>query len=212
VPLEQTDLERRPVDEETFLSVLDQATAAVERLGVPYGLIGGIASAVEGRPRWTVRGEDVDLFVRHKDARRVLEALAAAGFETEETNQNWIYKAVKDGVLVDIIFRSTGDIYLDDEMASRIREGEFRERMVKLIPPEDVLLMKAVAHGEETPQYWHDALSLVARADLDWGYLVRRARQHGARRVLSLLIYAQSNDVVVPGDVVDELYRVTQSA
>jgi predicted nucleotidyltransferase len=212
VPLEQTDLERRPVDEDTFLAVLDQATAAVERLGVPYGLIGGIASAVEGRPRWTVRGEDVDLFVRHKDARRVLEALAAAGFETEETNQNWIYKAVKDGVLVDIIFRSTGDIYLDDEMASRIREGEFRERMVKLIPPEDVLLMKAVAHGEETPQYWHDALSLVARADLDWGYLVRRARQHGARRVLSLLIYAQSNDVVVPGEVVDELYRVTQSA
>ena len=212
MPLEKTDLERRPVDEETFLAVLDEATAAVERLGVPYGLIGGIASAVEGRPRWTVRGEDVDLFVRHKDARLVLEALAAAVFDTEETNQNWIYKAVKDGVLVDIIFRSTGDIDLDDEMASRIREGEFRERLVKLIPPEDVLLMKAVAHGEETPQYWHDALSLVARADLDWGYLVRRARQHGARRVLSLLIYAQSNDVVVPGDVVDELYRVTQSA
>jgi predicted nucleotidyltransferase len=206
MPLERTNIDRRPVDEETFLDVLDQSTAIVERLGVPYGFIGGIASAVEGRPRWTIRGEDIDLFVRHRDADRVLVALEEAGFATERTNEHWIYKATKDHVVVDVIFRSTGDIYLDDDMASRVQEGEYRGRSVKVIPPEDVLVMKAVAHGEETPQYWHDALSIVARADLDWDYVLIRARQHGARRVLSLLLYAQSNDLVVPQEVVDALY------
>ncbi|HWC32566.1 MAG TPA: nucleotidyltransferase [Actinomycetota bacterium] len=210
MPLEQTRIDREATSEETFLQILDEATAVLDRLEVPYGLIGGIASAVEGRPRWTNRGEDIDVFVRHKDAMRALEALAEAGFETEETNENWIYKGAKDGVLVDVIFRSTGDIYLDDEMAARIQAGEFRGRVVKLIPPEDVLIMKAVAHGEETPQYWHDALSVLARADIDWNYLLRRARQHGARRVLSLLIYAQSNDLVVPPEIVAELFDMVQ--
>ena len=210
MPLETTNIERRPVEEETFLKVLDETTAVLDRLEVPYGLIGAIASAVEGRPRWTNRGEDIDVFVRHKDANRVLDALSETGFETEETNPNWIYKAAKEGVLVDVIFRSTGDIYLDDEMEKRIHAGEFRGRVVKLIPPEDVLIMKAVAHGEETPQYWHDALSMLARAEIDWQYLLRRARSHGARRVLSLLIYAQSNDLVVPPEVVTELFDMTQ--
>lgn len=210
MPLEDTRIDRQATSEKTFLKVLDEATAVLDRLGVAYGLIGGIASAVEGRPRWTNRGEDVDVFVRHKDAKRVLDALSEADFDTEETNENWIYKATKDGVVVDVIFRSTGDIYLDDEMASRIQVGEFRERVVKVIPPEDVLIMKAVAHGEETPQYWHDALSVLARADIDWQYLLRRARQHGARRVLSLLIYAQSNDLVVPSEVVAELFDMVQ--
>jgi hypothetical protein len=56
------------------------------------------------------------------------------------------------------------------------------------------------------PRHWHDALSLIAVADLDWDYLVRRARK-GARRILSLLLYAQSNDLVVPPAVVRELFE-----
>ncbi len=51
---------------------------------------------------------------------------------------------------------------------------------------------------------------MLARADIDWQYLLRRARQHGARRVLSLLIYAQSNDLVVPPEIVGELFDMVQ--
>lgn len=55
-------------------------------------------------------------------------------------------------------------------------------------------------------RHWHDALALRSRRDLDWQYLPRRAR-HGPRRVLSLLLDAQSNDLPVPAKVIDDLYR-----
>jgi hypothetical protein len=62
-----------------------------------------------------------------------------------------------------------------------------------------------VAHEEETPRYWHDALSIIARAQLDWEYLLKRARLR-ARRILALLVYAQSNDLVVPDGVIRTLF------
>lgn len=197
--------------DQTLLTVLDRALEAMRRSGVPHGLIGGIASVVLGRARWTRSREDIDFFVRHEDAEVALEALSASGFQTEEHNPQWIFKATKDGVLVDVIFRSTGDIYMDDEMIDRIREEEFRDRVVPLISPEDLLVMKALAHDEETFTYWHDALGLIAREDLDWPYVLRRARRHGPRRILALLLYAGSVDLVVPADVIDQLYRTVRA-
>ena len=49
-------------------------------------------------------------------------------------------------------------------------------------------------------------LAALGRTDLDWEYLIRRARQFGARRVLSLLVYGQSNDIAVPTHVIRELF------
>jgi hypothetical protein len=94
----------------------------------------------------------------------------------------------------------------------RIGTEEFQGHKVRLVSPEDLLVMKVVAHGEETFNYWHDALGLVARGELDWEYLVWRARRHGPRRVLSLLLYAQSVDLVVPSKVIEELYDTIHEA
>ena len=126
--------------EEGFLEVLDLATEAVRDAGVPFVVIGSIASAALGRPRWNPRGADVDLFVRAEDAERSLEALA---------------------------------------------------------------------FGEQTPSYWHEALGIIARGELDWDYVLYRAR-HGTRRILSLLLYAQSNDLPVPPRAVRELFDLTE--
>ena len=62
-------------------------------------------------------------------------------------------------------------------------------------------------HAEYSPRHWHDALALIVACDLDWDYLARRAR-HGPRRVLSLLLYAQSNDLPVPARVVQDLFAL----
>jgi hypothetical protein len=64
-------------------------------------------------------------------------------------------------------------------------------------------------HDEDTPRHWYDALGILANAtseEIDWDYLLFRARQ-GPRRVLSLLLYAQSCDLVVPTGVVSALYE-----
>jgi hypothetical protein len=48
-------------------------------------LVGGIASGILGRPRWT---HDLDLFVRPQDARPMLRVFADASFRTEEEDRS----------------------------------------------------------------------------------------------------------------------------
>lgn len=192
-------------DDGRFLEVLRDGLAALDRARIAYGLLGGVASAALGRPRYT---RDIDIFLRPSDADAALAALARAGFHTERTDPGWIFKAVKDDILFDVIFRAKREIYFDDEMQARCRLAMFHGLQVKVIPPEDLLVIKAIIHDEHTPRHWHDALGLIAAADLDWDYLLRRAR-YGARRVLSLLLFAQADDLMVPDAVIRRLFAAT---
>jgi predicted nucleotidyltransferase len=186
-------------------TALGDVVDALEREEIPYVVIGGVASVLYGRPR---ASDDLDILVAKGDAERTLEALAAAGFETERTNEQWIYKGFRDGVQVDVIFWLKGDVYLDEEMLARARRVDVGGRSVPVIPPEDLIVVKAITHDEQSPRHWGDALALVANCDdLDWDYLILRGR-HGARRLLSLLVYAQSNDLLVSDDVVRKVFDV----
>lgn len=198
-------IDREPfVNEERFFQIFREAVRALEVREVPFVLIGGLASAAMGRPRWT---RDIDLFVEPTNAPKALDALSQAGFETEETFPEWLFKATREDVVVDVIFRSAGGIVLDEEMLSRATKREIKGIEITVIAPEDLALIKAVVHEEHVPRHWHDALGIIAGADLDWDYLLRRAR-HSARRMLALLIYAESNDLVVPARVIRELYQL----
>jgi predicted nucleotidyltransferase len=183
--------------------ILHAAVAALDAAGIPYVVIGGQAVAQLGRPRCSM---DVDLFVRPPDAPAALEALAGAGFATERINEHWLYKGTRDGVLVDLLFKTKGDIYLDDAMLAHARTRRIGGRAVRVVAPEDLIVIKALVHDEETPRHWWDALSLIAAGDLDWDYLVLRAAK-GPRRVLSLLLFATSLDLLVPPTVVERLHR-----
>ncbi|HET6748773.1 MAG TPA: nucleotidyltransferase [Actinomycetes bacterium] len=189
------------VDEATFRRVLAQAIRVAEATGLPHAFMGGIASTALGRPRWT---HDVDLLVRPRDARAMLRAFADAGFATEEADQAWLYKATSDGVLVDVIFESTGGIVLDDEMLARVRTARFGGLRLSVLAPEDLLVIKAIVHREHRQRHWFDALALVESGELDWEYLLRRAAPN-PRRVASLLLYAQTDGLAVPDWVVEEL-------
>lgn len=190
-------------------SVLASATAAIEAAAVPYAVIGGLAAALYAGPRPT---GDVDVMVREADADAVLDALDAHGFATEKPERmGWLYKARRNDVLVDLIFRVGEHIVLDDEMLARTREHDVLGTRVRVVAPEDFVVMQAVAHGRDTPHYWVNALDTLAANEVDWDYLLRRA-QHGARRVLSLLVYAQSEDLVLPPDVVRKLYELVNGS
>jgi len=194
-------------EHETDPVVIDAVLADVVRIldsaRLPYVTIGGTASWVHGRPR---SSGDIDLLVRPSDAPRALEALAEHGFDTELTDEHWLYKAFRDNVLVDVLFRSSGDIFLDDEMLARSRVESFRGLRLRLVPAEDLLVIKALAHREDTPRHWYDALGIIAASDLDWDYVLRRARK-GPRRVLSLLVYATSVDLHVPEGAIRRLFH-----
>lgn len=204
VPTEVTEA----VDGDLFLAVLDETIGALEGAGISYLLIGGIGSAVFGRDRGA---KDIDLFVRPEAARKVLEVLDDRGFETHEVAEHWLFKAFKNGVLVDVIFRSTRDVLLGEEMLARSRVMPFRGRKVRVAPPEDLVVMKASAMSEDTPRYWYDAAAILAQTELDWDYLVARAKQHGPRRMLSLLLFASSIDIVVPSEPIETLYATIRA-
>lgn len=203
--LPETAIEVTEADNgDLFLRVLDEALDALGKAGIPFLLIGGVGSAVYGRDQGT---RDIDVFVRPETARKVLEVLDARGFETREVAERWLSKAIKHGVLVDVIFRSSRDILLGDDMLARAQVMPFRGRMVPIAPPEDLIVMKACAMSEDTSRYWYDAVSIIAHTELDWDYLVARAREHGARRLLSLLLFATSLDIVVPSEPIDTLHE-----
>jgi predicted nucleotidyltransferase len=196
------------VNLDTVVEMLGVSTRALAGAGIPYVLMGGLASTVHGRPRCS---SDVDLFVKPEHAMPALAVLAREGFTTEETNPHWLFKATREGVLVDLLFKATGDIYLDDEMLARATMRPYRGQVVRVMPPEDLIVIKALVHDEETPRHWYDALGILAAADLDWEYLVRRARK-GPARVASLLCYATSVGLVVPRAPVRRLIDVLLEA
>jgi predicted nucleotidyltransferase len=180
------------------MQALLAAVAAVERASVDYLLVGGLAAACFGRPR---ASRDVDVLVRPADVARVLDALSEAGFQREEVELDWLDKVRLGDVDVDVINRVTSDIYLDDELMCHARRARFDGRDVCVASPEDLIVIKASVHTEQTPRHWHDALGLLTTAPLDWDYLLHRSR-YATRRVLSLLIYAESTDAYVPREVV----------
>lgn len=190
------------VDEERMRRGLRETVDALEEAGIAHVIMGGLAVAALARPRWT---HDIDVFVRPDDAQAVLDVLAEHGYETERTDPLWLFKARKRDVVVDVIFRSQGNIYLDEEMEARAVETTFRGERIRTAPPEDLIVIKASAHNEEGGYHWFDALALLVRPDLDWDYLLRRSRR-AVRRVLSLLIYAESSDIAVPRWVIRRLF------
>jgi hypothetical protein len=190
---------------EMITEVVAEVIAALEADDVPHLLMGGAGAQTFARPRET---DDIDVFVAPGDARRALDVLEKAGFWTEETFPSWLYKAIRNGVLVDVIFRSSGGVYLDDEMLARGQRRDYRGTEAVMMSPEDLLVVKAMASTEDTPHHWYDALALIARRDLDWGYVLTRSRV-GPRRMLSLLLYAESIDLAVPPEAVALLYERT---
>lgn len=187
----------------TLEKILFEAIDIVESSNIPYALIGGVAVKSLGRPRVT---HDIDLFVRPDDASKVLEVLEAKGFTSQKRDPFWLFKAWKGDILVDVIFKSSGDIYFDEEVRAHVRRMPLKGKFINAISPEDFLVIKAAAHQEHNPHHWHDALAVLKQGNLDWEYLLRRAK-HAPRRILSLLVYGQSNDIAVPNEIISKLYR-----
>jgi hypothetical protein len=185
--------------EEVLVRVVD----VLDRAGIPFALMGGLAAATVGRERST---KDVDLFLTWEDAESALAPLADAGFRTERTDPGWLFKAFWGESLVDLIFESSGGILFDDEVRSHLRQVSVRGRQVPALSPEDIVIIKALANAEHRPRHWHDALAVIATTELDWGYFGRRARPY-APRVVSLLLYAVSDGAELPAEPLRELFE-----
>ena len=196
---------------EGLAAVLREAHEALDEDGIPHVVFGSLATRALGGPREPRPDEDIDVFIRPPDADSALRSLERAGFVANEQDASWIHKAKRRGVTVDVIFKGAGRIYLDDEMVERARRSPVMDVEVPLIPREDLVVIKALLHDETRASDWFDAIELLRSTDVDWEYLVRRALANGTSRVLSLLLFAESEGVDVPASALDRLREAAQA-
>lgn len=189
-----------------FVTLLDQALAALRAEGIRPLVIGGVATALLAREPKVPNHQELDLFLLPEEAERSVSVLATHGFSVGEPRQGWLHEVERDGYSVRLHYRQPGDVYVDHDMLARAVDEDFDDVTVPLISPEDLTVLKALAHGEDRPAEWWDALALLDRPGLDWDYLVTRARQYGAQRVLSLLCYGRSLVLPVPDDALGALF------
>jgi hypothetical protein len=67
------------------------------------------------------------------------------------------------------------------------------------------VVIEAVSNDAQVPEHWENAVAILAANPMDWDYVRRRAR-FSPRRVLSLLIYAQSADLSVPDHAIRSIF------
>ncbi|MNK61418.1 hypothetical protein D3C87_805780 [compost metagenome] len=192
-------------DDAHLLAIGHEACRVLTEAGIPSMVGGGVAVWSYGRRRYT---KDVDLFIPPRIPLLALDALGRHGFHTRETDASWLYKAIKQDVLVDIIVWTTGNIRVNDETFERARSAQIDGYSFTLMGPEDVLFRKILSHKEERRD-WYDALSMMTRplAGFDWEYFLKLVGVPYARRTLSFLFYAQTEirPEVVPPAVLAEL-------
>src|SRR5215470_6781463 len=122
-------------DNQIFYEVLGEVVLALDGAKIEYAMMGGIAATILGGHRFT---HDIDIFVKPAQAGRALESLGNRGFDIEKTDPRWLYKAFKKNVMVDLIFKSSGPVYLDDEMYERSTMAKFNCISVRTLSPEDL--------------------------------------------------------------------------
>ena len=91
------------------------------------------------------------------------------------------------GVLVDLIFRTKGDIPLDDEVLAHATLLESSGRVIRVVSPEDALVIEAAGNQSQEPQRWENALGSAWPGARSIGTDPQRRARFAARRTLSLL-------------------------
>jgi hypothetical protein len=167
------------------MTPLDQAvhdiTRALESLRIAYAVVGGIANAVWGEPRATI-DVDVTVAVDEDDLPTTVPAIARSfGVPVPDpvafVQQTRVLPLdTADGVRIDVIFAL---LPFELDAIRRAREVTIATRTVRVVTPEDLILMKIIS---ERPRDVADAEAIVRRriGDLDLAYLEPRITELAA--------------------------------
>ena len=136
--------------------------------GVPFALAGGYALWAHGAPE---SENDVDFAVAEPDTEQAAAVLASAGFEVVRPPEDWLFKAVADGVVVDVLHRIVGEP-VDATLLERSTELDLLGVRIPVLPATDLLSSKLRSMTE----HYCDFGALLphvraVREQLDWDRL-----------------------------------------
>jgi len=166
-----TDQER---EFERLLITMKKAGGALNEVGIPFVLGGGLACWARGAPKTE---HDVDFLVRPEHAERAQQTLGQAGMRTETPPEGWLLKAFDGEILVDLIFDPQGGP-IDDGTFERAEELEVHAMRMKVAALEDVLVQKLLALKEQEPDYSSVLeLARALREQVNWDDVRDRTRE-----------------------------------
>src|SRR5947209_4938598 len=148
-----------------LIETLKLAVAALRERDIPFALGGSLAAWARGGP---VTQNDLDLMVKPQDAEAALGALVEAGMRPERPPEEWLYKAWRDDVLVDLIFHPSG-LDITDEVLDRADVIAVSAVATPVLPLEDVLLTMLCSIDEHRLDY-SPLIAIVRslREQIDW--------------------------------------------
>ncbi len=154
------------------------AMRAVRKAGVEFMLGGGFAQAAfTGRWRNT---KDIDFYVSPADRDATVEALTQAGFRdyfsTLGYDRKWIYRSVRNDVIVDIIWSMANQrAQVDQSWLDHASTVRFRDELLKILPMEEFMWCKLYILQRDRCD-WVDIFNLLYShaQSLDWQRLLER--------------------------------------
>jgi hypothetical protein len=181
--------------------VLRECVDVLTRARVEFVGIGSIAGAIHAGVDWEHENEDIDVLVPRSDARRAQAILAHFGYASVDPSENWLLKAIKRDVTVDLIFELTGGIVLDDEIMEYAVPAELCGARLLVMSPEEYAMSQAISASAETPQHWFNAVNTLRQARINPGRFERRSAWN-ADRAEALLLFARSLGIELRASVV----------
>ena len=186
------------------------AMEVLNRAKVPF-LVGGAFAFIHqaGIDKST---KDLDIFARPGDVQRLLEASAAAGYETELVFSHWLAKIRSPEGFIDVIFSSgNGIATVDDGWFQHATDGDVLTVPVKIAPPEETIWSKAFVMERERYDGADVSHLILALGDrLDWPRMMERFGPHWRVLLAHLVLFGfifPSARSRVPESVMRELLQ-----
>lgn len=174
------------VDDEfqRLIDTLKVAVATLRERGIPFMLGGSIAAWARGGPQ---PYKDIDLMLKPQDAEAALEALAQAGMRPERPPEEWLFKAWRDDVMIDLIFGPSGMDVTDNALA-RAQTLSVMALATPVMDIDDMLVTMLMSLDEHRVDY--EPLLGITRAlreQIDWpGLRTRTAASPFAKAFFTL--------------------------
>lgn len=124
---------------------LRASASALKSAEVPFALAGSYALWVYGGPE----GEhDVDLVVPETSVEDAAQALGDAGFRIERPPEDWLFKAWRAGVLVDVLHRLVG-VPVEPELLRDAEDHDVLGIRMPVLTPTVVMTTKMLSLSEQ---------------------------------------------------------------
>jgi hypothetical protein len=165
------------VPEEEF-AIYNKAIKAIRPLNFPF-MLGGAFGIASHTGRWR-NTKDIDFFVLPEHHNAFIEVLLKNGFhdyyETLEYDRGWIFRAIQEGILVDIIWDTPNRrAHVDQQWIDRALSINFRGESMLAVPAEELIFIKAFVLQKDRCD-WTDIINVLhfQAGHLDWEHIIRR--------------------------------------